>query len=194
MRRHAFCSIRDGWACLRPCLAGDDFTQGRKTMFERTDEHEQGRIAGTAMMDRLQDESALTTGDGTVEQEMTAHVGASTEFKGILRYEGTIRIDGKVEGEIHTEGVLLIGRTAVIRATVRARSIVSCGTIVGNVAATEKIALLEPAVLQGSVTTPLLSMETGVRFRGSLEVPEAGEESSSLHNVSVREVAEVANL
>jgi cytoskeletal protein CcmA (bactofilin family) len=111
----------------------------------------------------------------------------------VIRFDGTVRIDGKVEGEIHTEGVLLIGRTAVICATVRARSIVSCGTIVGNVAATEKIALLEPAVLQGSVTTPLLSMETGVRFRGSLEVPEAGEESSSLHNVSVREVVEVAN-
>ncbi len=162
-------------------------------MLEHTAENEQGHIASTAMMDRLQDEGALTTGGEGVEQEMTAHVGASTEFKGILRYDGTIRIDGKVEGEIHTEGVLLIGRTAVIRATVRARSIVSCGTIIGNVAATEKIALLEPAVLQGSVRTPLLSMETGVRFRGSLEVPEHGDESSSLYNVSVREVAEVAN-
>ena len=163
-------------------------------MFERTDEPEQEHGAAIALVDRLQDEGALTLGIKGVEQEMAAHVGASTEFKGILRYEGTIRIDGKVEGEIHTEGVLLIGRTAVIRATVRARSIVSCGTIIGNVAATEKIALLEPAVLQGSVTTPLLSMETGVQFRGSLEVPAPGEEDAALRNESVREVAEVANL
>jgi cytoskeletal protein CcmA (bactofilin family) len=163
-------------------------------MFERTDEQEQERGTTTALVDRLHEDSALTTGDGAVEQEMTAHVGASTEFKGILCYDGTIRIDGKVDGEIHTEGVLLIGRTAVIRATVRAKSIVSCGTIIGNVAATEKIALLEPAVLQGSVTTPLLSMETGVRFRGSLAVPAPGEEDATLHDESVREVAEVANL
>ncbi len=160
-------------------------------MFERSDEQEQGTAA---LVDRLQDEGALTSGGGAVEQELTAHVGASTEFKGILCYDGTIRIDGKVEGEIHTEGVLLIGRTAVIRATVRAKSIVSCGTIIGNVAATEKIALLEPAVLQGSVTTPLLSMETGVRFRGSLEVPAPGVEDTALRNESVCEVAEVANL
>jgi cytoskeletal protein CcmA (bactofilin family) len=163
-------------------------------MFERIDEQEQERGSTTALVDRLQEDSALMSGEGAVEQEMTAHIGANTEFKGVLRFDGTIRIDGKVEGEIHTEGVLLIGRTAVIRATVRARSIVSCGTIVGNVAATEKIALLEPAALQGSVTTPLLSMETGVQFRGSLEVPAPGEESKDLPEESVREVAEVANL
>jgi len=78
---------------------------------------------------------------------------------------------------------LLIGRTAVIRATVRARSIVCCGTIIGNVAATEKIALLEPALLKGSVMTPLLSMETGVRFRGSLEVPDQEEEGDTQHSL-----------
>ncbi len=162
-------------------------------MLEHSAENEQGHIASTAMMDRLQDEGALTTDGEAVELEMTAHVGASTEFKGILRYDGTIRIDGKVDGEIHTEGVLLIGRTAVIRATVRARSIVSCGTIIGNVVATEKIALLEPAVLKGSVTTPLLSMETGVRFRGSLAVPEAGEEEETLHHVPAMKAVAGAN-
>ncbi len=148
-------------------------------MFERTDEQNHD---ATALMDRLQDGHALTMGGEPVEQDMTAHVGATTEFRGILRFDGTIRIDGKVDGEIQTEGVLLIGRTAVIRATVRARSIVSCGTVIGDVAATEKIALLEPAILKGSVRTPLLSMETGVRFMGSLEVPEPGEEAAALHH------------
>lgn len=164
-------------------------------MFERAGDHEQeqGHGAGAALVDRLQDDGALTSGDGAVEQEMTAHVGANTEFKGILRYDGTIRIDGKVDGEIHTEGVLLIGRTAVIRATVRARSIVSCGTIIGNVVATEKITLLEPAILKGSVTTPLLSMETGVRFRGSLEVPEPGEEDTTLHTMPALKAVAGAN-
>jgi len=157
-------------------------------MFERTDE--QNHEIGTAVMDRLRDESALTMGGETGDQEMTAHVGAGTEFRGVLRFDGTIRIDGKVDGEIHTEGVLLIGRTAVIRATVRARSIVSCGTVIGDMAATEKIALLEPAILKGSVTTPLLSMETGVRFMGSLEVPEPGEEVTAPHHApAVKAVA-----
>lgn len=149
-------------------------------MFERTDEPEQRPVAYTALIDQLQEEGTLST---STEQDMTAHVGVNTEFKGILHYDGTIRIDGKVDGEIQTEGVLLIGRTAVIRATVRAKSIVSCGTIIGNVVATEKIALLETAILRGSATTPLLSMETGVRFRGNLEVAEEGEDGSTLHSM-----------
>lgn len=162
-------------------------------MVERTNGQEAECVSSTALMDRLQGEGAPAEGGEAAAPEMTAHVGINTEFKGILHYDGTIRIDGKVDGEIHTEGVLLIGRTAVIRATVRARSIVSCGTIIGNVTATEKIALLEPAVLRGSVTTPLLSMETGVRFRGSLEVAEGGEDQPQLEAVTDREVAEVAN-
>ena len=159
-------------------------------MFERTDELDQGGAAETAMRERLRSEGSLPTG---TDQEMTAHVGVNTEFKGILHYDGTIRVDGKVDGEIHTEGVLLIGRSAVIRATVRAKSIVSCGTIIGDVAATEKIDLLEPAVLKGSVMTPLLSMETGVRFRGTLEVADGAEGEPILQGVPDREVAEVAN-
>lgn len=162
-------------------------------MFERTNGQEQDRVATAELMDRLQGEGASTEGGEAAAPDMTAHVGISTEFKGILHYDGTIRIDGKVDGEIHTEGVLLIGRTAVIRATVHAKSIVSCGTIIGNVTATEKIALLEPAVLRGSVTTPLLSMETGVRFRGSMDVAEGGEDQPLLQAVADREVAEVAN-
>lgn len=160
-------------------------------MFERADEQNQG--TGTSVMDRLRDETALTMGGETVDREMTAHVGVGTEFRGVLRFDGTIRIDGKVDGEIHTEGVLLIGRTAVIRATVRAKSIVSCGTVIGDMAATEKIALLEPAILKGSVTTPLLSMETGVRFMGSLEVPEPAEEVTALEDAPAVKAAAGAN-
>jgi cytoskeletal protein CcmA (bactofilin family) len=163
-------------------------------MFESHGEHAQDGGPGTALLDRMSQEVAELLGDAAAA-DMTALVGTSTEFKGILRYDGTVRIDGKVEGEIHTEGVLLIGRTAVICATVRARSIVSCGTIVGNVAATEKIALLEPAVLQGSVTTPLLSMETGVRFKGNVEVTRGEEEEGDpdLPSEMERESAVVAN-
>jgi cytoskeletal protein CcmA (bactofilin family) len=162
-------------------------------MFERTNGQEQGRVETAALMDRLQGGGAATEGGEAAGPELTAHVGINTEFKGILHYDGTIRIDGKVDGEIHTEGVLLIGRSAVIRATVHARSIVSCGTIIGNVAATEKIALLEPAVLRGSVATPLLSMETGVSFRGSLEVADGGKDEPMVQAIADREVAEVAN-
>jgi len=163
-------------------------------MFEQTGDHEQGNGQGTvaAMPDQLSQAVAALLGEAA-GREMTALVGANTEFKGVIHYNGTVRIDGRIEGEIHTDGVLLIGKDAVIRATVSAGAIVSCGKIFGEVTATEKITLLAPAVLQGSVKTPLLSMEEGVRFRGSLVVPETGEEDEGLLTESAREVPEAAN-
>jgi len=163
-------------------------------MFERTGDQEQGngQGAGAALLDRMSQEVAALLGESAA-QDITAIVGASTEFEGILHYNGTIRIDGKVEGEIHTDGVLLVGKDAVIKARIRARSIVSCGRIVGDVIATEKIALLAPACLKGSVTTPLLSMEEGVHFKGSLDVPEPGEEETMLHHMPAMKAAAGAN-
>ena len=161
-------------------------------MFEQTGDREQGSGTNTALLDRMSQEVAALLGESAA-QNMTAIVGTNTEFEGILHYNGTIRIDGKVEGEIHTDGILLIGKDAVIRATVSAGTIVSCGRIFGNVTATESVKLLAPAVLKGSVTTPQLSMEEGVCFKGNLEVTADGEEDPVLDSVPDREVAVVAN-
>jgi|GEM_PF-1679483 len=121
--------------------------------------------------DRLSQELAALLNDAAAS-DMTALVDARTTFKGVIRFDGTVRIDGKVEGEIHTTGVLVVGTEAVIRARVSAGAIVSCGRIVGEVTATEKIALLAPALLKGSVKTPRLSMEEGVRLIGTTNMPE----------------------
>ena len=163
-------------------------------MFERTgdQERENGQETGTALPDRMSQAISSLLGEEAA-QEMTALVGANTEFRGIIHYNGTVRIDGRVEGEIHTDGVLLIGQDAVIKATVTAGAVVSCGRIFGDVTATESVKLLAPAVLKGSVTTPVLAMEEGVCFRGSLEVTLGDEEDPVLLSVPDREVAEVAN-
>ena len=163
-------------------------------MFEQTGDQEQrnGQGTSTALLDRMSQEVASLLGESAA-QDMTAIVGANTEFEGILHYNGTIRIDGKVKGEIHTDGVLLIGKEAIINARIRARSIVSCGRIAGDVIATEKIALLAPACLKGSVKTPLLSMEEGVRFKGSLDVTETDGEGSTIDRVPAMKAAAGAN-
>lgn len=163
-------------------------------MFEQTGDQGQrnGQGTGTALLDRMSQEVASLLGESAM-QDMTAIVGANTEFEGILHYSGTIRIDGKVEGEIHTDGVLLIGKEAVINARIRARSIVSCGRITGDVIATEKIALLAPACLKGSVKTPVLSMEEGVHFKGSLDVTETDEEVSTIDSLPAMKAAAGAN-
>ena len=146
-------------------------------MFENQSDYAQGSGSGTALLDRMSQEVASLLGEAAAD--MTALVGASTEFRGVIHYSGTVRIDGRVEGEIHTDGILLIGKDAVIKATVSAGTIVSCGKILGNVTATDSIKLIAPAVLRGSVKTPLLAMEEGVCFKGSLDVAQESEEGQA---------------
>jgi cytoskeletal protein CcmA (bactofilin family) len=119
--------------------------------------------------------------------DIIAFVGKGVEFKGTISYSGTVRIDGYLDGEIHTDGVLLIGDEAVIQAKVTAGTVVCKGKITGDVAAKERVKLRAPAVFNGTMKTPVLSMEDGVLFNGGLEMSQGVRESSSsgptLHSV-----------
>lgn len=119
--------------------------------------------------------------DGVFDQshDVSAFVGAGVEFKGVINYHGTVRIDGQLEGEIHTDGILIVGQGAVIDAKVEAGTIVCQGRIVGDIVAREKIQLMAPAVLNGSVKTPSLAMEEGVLFNGTCEMGPMGTKGSS---------------
>lgn len=121
--------------------------------------------------------------------EVMAFLGNGTEFKGIITYDGTIRIDGRVEGEIITKGTLIIGKNAKIDAKIDAGTVISAGEITGNINASDKIQLQSPAVLTGSMNSPIITIEEGVTFNGSCEMKIAGSEhntpiisSSSMEN------------
>jgi cytoskeletal protein CcmA (bactofilin family) len=119
---------------------------------------------------------------------IVAFIGKGVEFKGAISYSGTVRIDGFLDGEIHTEGTLLIGEDAVLTAKVSAGTIVCMGKITGDVVAKEKIRLMAPAVLNGGVKSPMLSIEEGVLFNGTLEMTQAVREVS--RDTSLRSVDE----
>lgn len=113
---------------------------------------------------------------GIQSDDIIAFLGKGTEFKGMLTYQGTIRVDGKIEGEILTKGTLIVGDTAEINAEVNAGTIISSGKINGNLVATEKIQLLNPAVLTGSIKTPHLLIEEGVKFNGTCDMGKTKDE------------------
>ena len=86
---------------------------------------------------------------------------------------GTVRIDGYLNGEIHTDGILLVGENAVIQAKITAGTVICKGKITGDIVGTERVKLRDPAVVSGSVKTPVLSVEDGVLFNGDLEMVRA---------------------
>jgi cytoskeletal protein CcmA (bactofilin family) len=121
-------------------------------------------------------------------EDISAFVGKGVEFKGTITYSGTVKIDGYLDGEIHTDGMLLIGEDAIIQAKITAGTIVSNGKVTGEVVAKECIKLRAPAVMNGSVKTPVLSMEDGVLFNGTLEMAHGVRDlprEASLHPVGI---------
>jgi len=102
-------------------------------------------------------------------------LGKGARFKGTMTFEGTVRIDGRLEGEIHTKGMLIVGEHAVIEGDINADVVISGGRITGNIIASEKVELLTPGTLIGTIKTPLLSLEEGVSFSGTCEAEGRGE-------------------
>ncbi|MBM4126814.1 MAG: polymer-forming cytoskeletal protein [Nitrospira sp.] len=122
------------------------------------------------------DEGMIPEGQGSIRshavssEAVSAFIGAGVTFKGVLTYSGTLRIDGSLEGEIRADGGLLVGSEGMITAKVSAGSLVCEGAIMGDIQATERVTLLAQAVIQGSLKTPVLSIEEGARLNGTLEM------------------------
>ena len=107
--------------------------------------------------------------EGGLRSQVAVFVGADVEFKGTIRCHDTLRIDGKVEGDIHTDGTVLIGKDALITGNIFADSVICEGMIVGDIVAGEEVQLLASASLDGTVRSPVLTIDEGVLFNDRLE-------------------------
>lgn len=104
------------------------------------------------------------------KHEVVAFFGKGVKCTGEIWFEGSVQIDGQLEGTVHTTGTLVIGREAEVHATIEAGTVVCNGNIHGNVMAREKINLLNPGLIDGAITTPRFSVETGGMFNGQVSM------------------------
>jgi cytoskeletal protein CcmA (bactofilin family) len=100
------------------------------------------------------------------KKEVVAFFGVGVECIGEIWYEGNVQIDGRLEGIIHTKGTLVIGDGAVVKAKIEAGNVICKGNIQGEVVAKESIKLLSPGFIDGTMSAPRLSVETGGVFNG----------------------------
>ncbi len=120
---------------------------------------------------------------GDKEKVRTASIiGEGTEFKGTLKDKGSVRIDGNFEGEIAVEGDVVIGKDALIKANIRAKSIDISGKVIGNIDCQEKVELFPTGSLEGKVKASDLTIAEGAFFNGECRMTplkESVEEESS---------------
>lgn len=109
--------------------------------------------------------------------EFNAFLGVGTEYRGKLDFVGTVRIDGQFEGEIFTDGDLILGRKAVITGSVIVGRLTSCGRIMGDVVVKERAVLEKTSVIEGTLNTPVLTVEKGAIIEGGITMTKAGAET-----------------
>lgn len=106
------------------------------------------------------------------ETKLGTIIGKGTNVEGTVNIEGATRIDGTVTGKLVADDVVTIGATGVVKAEIKARSIVVGGRVEGNLFASEKIELQAKSELIGDITAKSLLVEHGAVFHGNSRMKE----------------------
>jgi len=122
----------------------------------------------------MEDEKSSTTprtAIGALEEEgYQMYLGHKCRLTGVLKVQGMMRIDGFVEGEVFGSDLVQVGKEGTIEATVKAKHIVAQGPLRGNIFAQERIELLAPAKVEGTIDSPVFLLEEGVLVNGTLKM------------------------
>jgi cytoskeletal protein CcmA (bactofilin family) len=98
-----------------------------------------------------------------------AMIGQGTFIRGNVRGEGDLTVAGRIEGGVEIDGELLFEETATMKGDVTGRRIVVRCALLGNVSASESIALESGARVVGDLVAPHIGIEDGALVRGRVE-------------------------
>jgi cytoskeletal protein CcmA (bactofilin family) len=94
----------------------------------------------------------------------------NTEFYGDLTFKKSLQINGKFEGEISSGSYLVIGEEAVVKANIKADTVIIKGTVYGNVEAVTRLEIHTNGKLYGNIRSQKLMISDGVVFEGKCEM------------------------
>jgi cytoskeletal protein CcmA (bactofilin family) len=94
----------------------------------------------------------------------------NTEFIGDLAFKKSLQINGKFDGEISSGGYLVIGEEAVVKANIKADTVIIKGTVYGNIEAVTRLEIHTNGKLYGNIRTKKLVISDGVVFEGKCEM------------------------
>ena len=119
-----------------------------------------GEVARLASVPRSSEEA----------RKVSACIGPSVIIKGEVSSAEDLVIDGCVEGTIQLSGhCLTVSPGASIRAELVGRIITIGGTVTGNIAASEKVAIRATGSVEGDIRAPRIAVSEGSVLRGRVE-------------------------
>ena len=113
--------------------------------------------------------SSTSPSEAAREPSSVATFLTGMRVEGPISAREDIHVDTDVNGPITSDSKVTVGPKATIHGEIKAREIVIMGRVIGNVDATEKVALCDGADLRGDITTFRISMEETAYFVGKID-------------------------
>jgi cytoskeletal protein CcmA (bactofilin family) len=140
----------------------------RETLFANTDDvHPNGHAMEDTVSPAILPAAVPATRARPANQ-LNAFLGDGCIYEGKLTFEGRVRIDGKFTGEIFSNDTLEVGPDAEIEAEIDVSTVIVAGKVTGNINARGRCDLRAPGMVVGNITSPIVTMEEGVRFDGEM--------------------------
>ena len=99
------------------------------------------------------------------------NIGPGIVINGELSSEEDLRVDGHVKGQIVLrDAELTIGQAARIEADIRSVRVLVLGTVIGNIAASQRIELGAASSGNGNLSADKVVIVEGARFNGSVDM------------------------
>lgn len=102
--------------------------------------------------------------------EVRGFLEEGTQLKGELSFGGAVRLEGYLEGEIVRGDVLIIGERGQVNAEIDVGILQVSGQVHGNITASQRVELLGPGRVTGTIRTPCLVIWKGAVFNGKCEM------------------------
>jgi cytoskeletal protein CcmA (bactofilin family) len=100
--------------------------------------------------------------------EVRGFLDDGTELIGDLRFSDILHFHGKLKGRIISDGELVVGESGVIEGDVEVGVLTLSGTLNGNIIANQKVHLLSTGRVRGDVCTPILKVDEGASWEGTI--------------------------
>ena len=127
-------------------------------------------------------------------EEKILDVDASMQGTIAFKDPVNLRINGSFEGKLDTRGNLTIGENAKVKANILGDRIIIAGKVTGDIQASQSVSVVAPAVIQGNIVTPRLSVTEGAVLEGQvtmLNVRESGQPDVTMTLKDVAQYLEV---
>lgn len=122
-------------------------------------------------------------------------LGKGVSVMGDIRFEEKLQVEGKVVGKVASEkGTLIIEEGGRVEAQIDVGVCIIRGSLEGNVNARSRIEIHKTSRVRGDMTTPVILVEEGAVFNGSVgmgqeaaaRLPEATESKDSEERLKVK--------